>query len=153
MEGYSIEVKRPLEFMRAVIDALQGDDAIIALIGDLSKFDPRGIDGVQGKAALAEKSPLLARRLAGYPNIVFFPLTEQNKLSFLTGILPRIGMRTRIWHTLIEQAGQLRLEVYDNFNDPLWVGSFIGEDVLKKLLAERIIREYAPFTLDTDFAG
>lgn len=62
MEGYSVEVKRPLEFMRAVIDALQGDDAIIALIGDFSQFDPRGIDRVQGKEALAEKSLLLARR-------------------------------------------------------------------------------------------
>jgi hypothetical protein len=134
MKIFRLHVKKTVPFFIAIIDKFC-EDSFISLKGDLSAVS---FSGIKNLTVLKDKESI--------PELdhIIFSLTEENALIFQS-MLPRIGIRTRIIHILIEQAGNAAFASYDQFDkDATYVTAAVGETFIKDLLDKRILWKYEP---------
>ena len=124
----------------AVLDEFCGD-ARLSLEGDLSQCDLRGIP------ILANESMGVLERSTLFPShgFVVLPLATETLGLIKQRIIRRVGIRSRVWHVLIEKGGKLVFYAYDQFNpDSVWICAEVTEDFLESLVAMRAISGYSP---------
>jgi hypothetical protein len=124
---YILYVRKPVELVSAMIEALGGDDAVLHLYGDLSQVDFH----------------LLGEDVQRGNNHAKVPLNEKNQAILLTQLLPRLGIVRRVYEIQIVTNSELQFWAYDNFlPDCVGTGPAISEDVLEMLVASGVLRSY-----------
>ena len=124
----SLVVRRPIEFLTEILPVF-GDTAVMSLEGDLSQCR---LDAFEGRLASAS------------PDIAEFPLTAANRERLVDSELSRIGLRKRIAHVRIREAGAIRFASYDWFH-PECVGcdASIPLALLDRLVAAGHLAKFA----------
>ena len=107
------------------------DGAILAMIGDLRQADFRNIPGVSFTEPPTHPPSSAAVRI---------PLVGNNKTLVAHSLLPRIGLRKRVWNVEIIVEDAVVFAAYDGFDaDCVWVIASVGETFVQGLIAERHI--------------
>ena len=74
---------------------------------------------------------------------MILPLDADTVDIIIRQIFPRVGLYRKVWHILIEKDDALVFAAYDRFHpDCVWVSRSVGEDLLKQLVEDQVIREY-----------
>jgi hypothetical protein len=135
MQTFRVDVRHPVEFLGAVIDAF-GEAARISFEGDLDVLRQVRLPGA------SEGETAALRRGTTTPSQDFrvIPLSREVVPSLLA-VLPRVGLRSNVLHVQVEQAGQLVFGAYDHFGpSTVWVSQSFGMSRLDALLQQGVIR-------------
>lgn len=135
---YNLEVRRPVPFMCALIDAFCGD-AHLSLEGDLSKL--RWSQPVEPNLCISA----VLRRQTAEPkqDYVVLPLEPETVAEIKRDVLPVVGVRRRVPHVQIEKHGKLVFGAYDGFYPGLvWVSQQVGAGLLERLRKEGCLKSY-----------
>lgn len=135
--GYGIDVRKPIEFLTAMIEIFCGGSHI-SFEGDLSQSKFWTIEGVS-----TEPRGMMQRNtISSIYDFVILPL-EQDTKKVIIRTLPRIGLRSRVAHVLIERDSELKMAAYDWFYPYLvGVSGDIDANLLDRMVETRIIRAY-----------
>ena len=135
---YRLDVKRPVDLLRALFDQFSGDQTLISLDGDLSYVDSRGFEVISQKPI----DVLSPNAISPKGNVVLV-LNSATKESFEKHILSRAGIHSRIYHILITISGEIVFASYDNFSEGCaWVTANVSEEWLNGLLEAKIIKGF-----------
>ncbi len=138
--GYGIDVRKPIEFLTAMIEIFCGG-SYISFEGDLSQANFWTIE----RASTEPRGMMQRNTTSPIYGFVILPL-EQDTKKIIIRTLPRIGLRSRVAHVLIERDGELKLAAYDWFYPYLvGVSSDIEIALLDTLVEARIIRAYKTY--------
>ncbi len=139
-EGYHLIARRPLALFERLLDRFCGN-AHISFEGDLSKCDLRRIQVVSREPLGVLRSNTLYPKL----DFVILPLEAETIEILKRQVLPRIGIRKRVIHTLIEKGGKLVFAAYNNM-DPgcIWICNDVSEEFLQDLVESGSIKKYSP---------
>lgn len=144
---YVLDVKKPIELLQMLIKELGDDEIIVEFEGDLSQLDVQCLEGDVKLLTLAQRGDSRA------VNIV---LSEMNKAVLVKSLLPRLGVRKRVYEIRLKKAGKLLFYAYDNFcpwpdlsnrrsyQKVAQISSQVSKDLLAKLVEANVIREYRP---------
>jgi hypothetical protein len=136
---YRLDVKRPVELLRALFNMFSSDQTLISFEGDLSQFDPRGIQ-VIFQTPLDVLSPNAVSPKGGKVVIL---MNSAARESFEQNILPRAGIHNRIWYILITVSDETVFASYDYFSDGcVWVTASVSEEWLNTLVESKIIKGF-----------
>jgi hypothetical protein len=138
MEAYWVDVRRPIEFLSAVLEAFCGQ-ARLSLEGDLEALRGVSLPG----ASRDETSCLRRNTIWPKQDFIVVPLVREI-LPTLVALCSRLGLRRRVLHVQIEDGGALVFGAYDQF-DPscVWVSARFGESELQRLVQHGVIASYA----------
>jgi len=134
-----LEVRKPIELIAVLIEHLRGSSSRISFQGDLSLFDERGLSGVSRK-----ETPILKPE-ACIPadDFLIVPLNEESNVKTLSGLLHRIGIRTKVSHVFIEHDGEIVFNAIDNFSPGcVHLKKELGDVLLTDLIKSEIIKGY-----------
>lgn len=135
---YRLDVKRPVELLRELLDVFVGDQTFISFEGDLSYFDTRGVEVIS-----KELLKVLPRNHNPNTGKIVLLLNSATKDYLVKQVLPKAGVHSRIWHILITVMDQLVFASYDNFDDGgVWVTTEVGEPWVNRLVESKIIRRF-----------
>jgi hypothetical protein len=147
MNSYVVDVKRPIELLQMLIQELGDDETTLELEGDLSRLDVQCLEGEVKLRAWTQCGDSMA------VNIV---LSEMNKTALIKSLLPRLGLRKRVYGITLKKAGQMLFHAYDNFcpwpdlsnrhsyQKVAQISSQVSKELLDKLVETNVIREYRP---------
>jgi len=100
-------------------------------------------DASEEETTVLKKNTLLA--LGSEHDFVILPLEPNTVEVIAREILPRVGLRHRVWHIQIEKHGELQFASYDNFQDAVVVGNAIDNQLLIDLIELRALRSYQQY--------
>lgn len=132
-------VRKPLEFLCALLEVSCGN-AQITFEGDLSQFD------IGGKCEVTRR-PSISIPLDCPKNyeVMTVPLEPNTKEVIAKRILPRAGIRHRVFYVLISKGDELLLAAYDNWDpDCVSVSADIGKPFLDSMFKAGVIWKYEP---------
>lgn len=135
MATFEVDVGRPVEFVAAMLRHF-GPDLHVALEGDLSTVAP---------FPAADETPLLRRNTTSpRGDFAIYALRHGEDVErFVRSVLPRVGLRHRVWHILVERGGRLVLTAVESF-DRGCVHVECDERVLSGLRSAGVVRAYDP---------
>jgi hypothetical protein len=137
---YSLDVRDPIELVRALISEL-GPGGHLSLEGDLSRLDK----SVRAIASSEERAGLRRNTLIPQQDFIVLPLDDKSIPLIEAQVLHSVGLRRRVIHVQIEQAGELVFGAYDDFHpECVWVSEAVGADLLERMVAEGILRSFKP---------
>jgi hypothetical protein len=119
MNSYVVDVKRPIELLQMLIQELGGD---------LSRLDIQCLEG---------EVKLRAWMQCGDSRAVNIVLSEMNKTALIKSLLPRLGVRKRVYGITLKKAGQMLFHAYDNFCPWPEQPAFLSEGSTDKLSSEQ----------------
>ena len=137
--GYRLVVRSPLDVVRAFI-ARAAEKAQMSFEGDLSQCDLARLDGVSVEAT--DTLP----RTTTFPRLDYavVPLTPSNRAQLVRSELPRMGLRRRVIHLQIVDAGVLWFGAYDNFHPECVVcDESVPLDLLQLLQRDGHLRSFS----------
>ena len=135
---FRVHVKKPIEFMDAVLRAYAGETRL-SLEGDLAALghDPWPGAG-RDETAVLKRSTISPRQ-----DFLVVPLGPETVPALLS-LMHRIGLRRNVWHLQIEKDGQLCFGAYDCFDQHcVWVQAAFGDDRLASLKERGVVASYA----------
>jgi hypothetical protein len=142
---FSVQVKMPIEFLRHLIAYIKGD-AIMSMEGDLSRCSFDEIEGYQTEFVGPLKKITLWS--TGRHDFGVLPLNDTNRGKVIESILPRIGVKSHVWHIEIAQNGVKIFGAYDYFESVI-LDHRIGEGILQTMQNEGIVIGYK--LIEADF--
>jgi hypothetical protein len=143
----SIQVRMPIEFLSRLIAHIEGD-AIMSMEGDLSRCSFDEIEGYQTEAVGPLKKITLWS--TGRHDFAIMPISQTNRSKIIESILPRIGVKSHVWHIEIAQNGIKLFGAYDSFDPECVVLDHrMGEGILETMRNEGIIHSYK--LIEADF--
>ncbi|MBI5927696.1 MAG: hypothetical protein HY862_00190 [Chloroflexi bacterium] len=135
--GYGIDVRKPIEFLTAMTEIFCGG-SYISFEGDLSQSSFRSVEG----SSTEPRGMMQRNTISPIYDFVVLPL-EQDTQKVIIQTLPRIGLRSRVAHVLIERDNELKMAAYDWFYPYLVaVSGDIDANLLDRMLEAKIIRAY-----------
>jgi len=138
-KGYRLIVRSPLEVVAAFITRA-GDTAEMSMEGDLSQCNLARLEGVS-----REPTATLPRNTT-WPRLDFaiVPLTPGNRDRLVRSELPRMGLRRRVIHLQIVEAGVSRFSAYDSFHhDCVFCDDAVPLSLLQQLERDAAISSFA----------
>jgi hypothetical protein len=143
---FCIQVRKPIEFLSRLMTHIAGD-IVMSMEGDLSRCSFDELEGCKTEPVQPlKKITLLA---TGRHDFIVVFLNETNRKKLIESILPRIGLRTHVWHIEIAQNGMKVFGSYDNFNpECVWLDKSLGNEIVQALLNEKIISNFELQELD-----
>lgn len=141
---YSLEVRRPVPLMNALIEAFCGD-AHLSLEGDLSKLN------WAGNAPTHPRISAVLRRQTSWPKQDFavLPLEWETIFEIKRSVLPVVGLAKRIAHVQIEQRRELVFGAYDEFHAGCtWITQRVEASLLDRLKRDGCLKSYSPNRYD-----
>jgi hypothetical protein len=134
---YSLVVKKTIELLNVLIEEFCGD-AHISFEGDLSTCDLGEIRDVS-----FEPTAILPRNtIWPQQDYVIVSLEVNTKDILAKRTFPKIGLRKKVLHVMIEKEGKLVFGAYDNFHLDCVGISDVDEVLLESLIEKKIIRQY-----------
>ncbi|MGO8745563.1 MAG: hypothetical protein ACLQNE_06200 [Thermoguttaceae bacterium] len=144
---YRLVARDKVGLLIALMRLLAGDDARIALEGDLSRLDLDSVSGASTEETLSLKRATLAPRL----DFIVLPLNNDSVRALISRALPAGGIVKRVIHIQIEKQGTLQFAAYDNFHpECIVVGPAVPKATLDELLSKRILKTLHPVQRTTD---
>jgi hypothetical protein len=140
---YRLEVKKPLDLLRLLVEEFSSPDVLLNLSGDVSQFD-RHLFGDDVEVKDWPQS--------GRDRHITIPLSAKNVSAVIESVLPRIGVRSRIYQITIERGGETLFSAFDNFSGKVWglssekgagISSSVSQELLERLAQLGVIRSYA----------
>ena len=111
----------------------------LSLEGDLSKLDA----SMKLIGSSEESSKLRRHTISPRQDFVILPLDDESIQLIEKRVLHLVGLRSRVIHVQIEQAGKLVFGSYDNFHrDCVWVSEVVGVDLLERMVTEFVLRSF-----------
>lgn len=138
-ETWSLSVKKTVACVARMAQEFCGD-AHLSLEGDdLPRFQIRITREPQPRANR------ILKRNTTWPSteLLILPLDDDTVDEITRCILPRIGLRRRVHHVLLEKAGTLVFASYDWFHEGMaWVTKDIRTGVLDDLVEQGVLKSY-----------
>ncbi|MFQ5420566.1 MAG: hypothetical protein ACE5FD_05170 [Anaerolineae bacterium] len=129
----TIRVKRSIELLFCLLDRAD-ESCWLALEGNLSQFDDRGLTGVVRTNRSNSAYPLSQPN-----NRVAIPLTPVNVLTLKLNVLPRVGIRAQIRHVFLERDGRTLFAAYNRFQNGAQFNEWATADFLLNLEEQGVI--------------
>jgi hypothetical protein len=124
---YQLVTRRRIDLLSAMIDVFK-DDAILSLVGNLSQIDFQSIPGANVEAGLHLTTS------------VSIALRPDTKTIIQQRLLPRVGLRKRVWQVQITKGNIIVFAADDGFAaDCVWVIATISEHFLQSLILSKCI--------------
>jgi hypothetical protein len=136
MSGFVVDIKKAQDFFQWAVSFFAGQ----ARISFEGKFPDRDFLDMPGAGTLPT---VTLRKNTAEPasSFIALPLERQTVGTIAKSVLPRIGLRRRVYHIQIEKGGQLALAAYDNLQY-CWLAPMVQESDLVRLKSEGIIRSF-----------
>lgn len=137
--SYRVDVRRPIDFLWATIQAFQEKGAIyLAIEGDLSKVPWSHVEQVVGHGL----RPVCIASDA----LMMFTVLQLGRGGasevFRKSVLPTIGIRSRIVHVRIFLDGHCVMAAYDQWDPDCTVVSGLNEKLLTALKDDGVLRDF-----------
>lgn len=140
MNGYWLEVHQPILFITAVVNHFP-NNAYLSLEGDLSQCDLSLIDNhTTTETALLKRYTLQPKQ-----DFAILPLNTHTRAVMVQRIFPQVGLRNRVQHIGLEQAGELVL-VANDWLDSVWLISDVEAIFLERLQETAVLKGYTKAT-------
>lgn len=101
MDAYRVTVKRPPEFLAAILEAVCGE-AMVSFEGDLAVLRDAGLPGM----SITETARLRRHTIAPTQEFAVVPV-RSDTLPAMVSLCGRLGLRSRVLHVQIEEGGDL----------------------------------------------
>lgn len=128
-----LHVKRSIELLFCLLDKAD-ESCWLALEGDLSQFDDRGLTGVVHTNRGNSTYPLSRPN-----NRAAIPLTPVNVLTLKLSVLPRAGIRVQIRHVFLERDGRTLFAAYNRFQNGAQFSDWATPEFLQELAKQGVI--------------
>lgn len=138
---YVLNVKRPIKLLEILLNYID-DSFYLMLEGDLSQCDMRGISITSGTPI----GVFVRNTSESFADFIILSLDADSKEKIKRQLLPRCGLRHRIYHILIGNKDNVLFASYDSFDDALLSGN-VNESLLTLLLSSAAIKNYEYITV------
>lgn len=135
---YHLDVAQPIRLMERILVRFAGN-ARLSLEGDLSRGDAGGVP------VLSRQPDALLPSHTLHPERDFWilPVEPDTVDAIAVKLLPRIGLRQRVWHVQMEKEGRRVFAAHDGFDrDGVWVAGQVAGEFITSLVKTGAIRGY-----------
>jgi hypothetical protein len=143
MTSYVLDIKRPIELMQALIEEYGDSDTFLRLVGDVTQLSSNSLDDVR----------VFSWPGSGDSFIAEIPLTDSNRAALVKSILPRVGIRRRVYGVIIVRGDRELFASCDNFyywpmdkhhvyNKGAIISTEVSTSFLDELVERGVIRGY-----------